>query len=318
MKAILLISLISLINLTMGKERFLQESYEQVKQKAKWQSYEWDENPFKDYSYSQIKSLVSLKLSIDEKQAIFLIDNDDHSIEDTLPRDFDSRKQWPDCISEVRNQQKCGSCWAFSASSTLSDRFCIATKGKLRPILSPQDFISCDSSNFGCEGGQMDRAWGYLEKNGIVEESCFPYQSADGKNIPKCPQGNCVDSNSHYVKYKARKNTSKPLTCSTQIKKEIFNNGPIQTGLIVYEDFMHYKSGIYEYNHGRRLGGHAVKIVGWGEEEGNAYWIVQNSWGDNWGEEGFFRIKMGECLIEKNGFAGDAEIEDFSPNYFLW
>lgn len=315
MKAILLFALLSL---TICKERFLLESYDKVKEKASWQSYEWDENPFKNYSFDQIKSLVSLKLSVNEHNAIFLMDNDDHSVEETLPRQFDSRTQWPGCVSEVRDQVNCGSCWAFSGSSTLSDRFCVATNGKLKPILSPQDMISCDSSNFGCDGGQLDRAWEYLEKNGVVEENCFPYQSANGRTIPNCLQGNCLNSNFHFVKYKARINTSKPFQCSTQIKKEIYVNGPIQTGFQVYEDFMHYKSGIYEYNHGRRLGGHAVKIIGWGEEEGNAYWIVQNSWGNQWGENGYFRIKMGECLIEQNGFAGIPEIVEFSSNKFLW
>lgn len=68
-------------------------------------------------------------------------------------------------------------------------------------------------------------------------------------------------------------------------------NGPVETGFTVYSDFMSYRGGIYEQNSYSALGGHAVKIVGWGVEDGTDYWIVANSWGPSWGEEGFFRIK---------------------------
>ena len=112
--------------------------------------------------------------------------------------------------------------------------------------------------------------------------------------------------------------SSKPLTCPFQIKKELMENGPIQTGFNVYEDFMHYKSGVYEFTHGKKLGGHAVKIVGWGVENGKEYWIAQNSWGVEWGEMGFFRIKFGECMFDSNGFAGLAKLNDFSWNNFLF
>jgi len=309
-------------NIHKEKTPIQKSTSEEIKKKAKWESYEWDDNPFRDHTLTQIKSLVGLeKLLIDETNLFSLIDDDDHSLEETLPRNFDSRTVWPECVNEVRNQDHCGSCWAFSASEVLSDRFCIASKSKIKPILSPQDMVSCDESNSGCQGGQLDKAWKYLENYGIVEDSCFPYESGDGKTMPKCIQGNCVNTQNKFKKFKSKINSSKAYQCPTQIKKEIFENGPIQTGFFVYEDFMHYKSGIYEYTHGRKLGGHAVKIIGWGEENGTPYWIVQNSWGKTWGENGFFRIKMGECMIDRNGFAGNANVEDlfidFSPKGFL-
>ena len=94
--------------------------------------------------------------------------------------------------------------------------------------------------------------------------------------------------------------------------------GPVQAMFTVYSDFLSYKSGVYQYTHGKKLGGHAVKIVGWGVENGVEYWIAQNSWGPEWGENGFFRIKFGECLFDSNGFAGQANVSDFSPARFLW
>jgi len=68
--------------------------------------------------------------------------------------------------------------------------------------------------------------------------------------------------------------------------QEIFNHGPIVTGFTVYEDFMTYKSGIYQHTTGKMMGGHAVRIIGFGSENGVDYWLVANSWNNNWGEKG--------------------------------
>jgi len=310
-----------LLCLTLGalcNQQDLQQSYEAVKENASWESYDWQENPFKDYSLVQIKSLFGTTLMYDEHNIAMLIDNDDHSLADSLPTEFDARKQWPGCISEVRQQEHCGSCWAFSGSTTLADRFCVASNGKIKTVLSPQDFVSCDKSNYACQGGLLDKLWNYLEKSGIVEEKCFPYISGDGQNIPQCQNNVCADGKETFTKFRAVIGSSKPLTCAAQIKLDLYKNGPIQTGFIVYEDFMHYKSGVYAYTHGKKLGGHAVKIIGWGVEAGNEYWIAQNSWGPAWGEDGFFRIKLGECLFDSNGYAGLPNVADFSPNRFLF
>ena len=83
-----------------------------------------------------------------------------------------------------------------------------------------------------------------------------------------------------------------------EIKTELMTNGPMEVAFDVYEDFMTYKSGIYQHVTGARLGGHAVKLVGWGVENGVEYWKIANSWNEDWGENGYFRIKMRECGIE--------------------
>jgi len=76
----------------------------------------------------------------------------------------------------------------------------------------------------------------------------------------------------------------------------------METGFTVYEDFMNYQSGIYHHTTGKQLGGHAVKIIGWGVESGVNYWIVANSWGTTWGMEGFFNIKEGDSGIDSSVF----------------
>merc|ERR1719221_8567 len=80
---------------------------------------------------------------------------------DDLPADFDSRSQWPDLIHPIRDQEQCGSCWAFSASEVLSDRVAIAV-GKSSPVLSAEDMVSCDKGDMGCRGGRLPKAWEYL------------------------------------------------------------------------------------------------------------------------------------------------------------
>ena len=79
-------------------------------------------------------------------------------------------------------------------------------------------------------------------------------------------------------------------------------HGPVETGFLVYENFRDYKSGVYSKgtNPGKELGGHAVKIVGWGK----GHWIAANSWDVTWGEQGFFRIGFGECYIDTDAVAG--------------
>ena len=87
---------------------------------------------------------------------------------------------------------------------------------------------------------------------------------------------------------------------------EIYENGSIEVAFSVYEDFCEYKGGIYQHVTGSYLGGHAVKMIGWGVEDGVKYWIVANSWNEYWGEKGCFRIIRGEdeCGIESECVTG--------------
>lgn len=148
----------------------------------------------------------------------------------------------------------------------------------------------------GCNGGILPWAWSYLTNTGAVADSCFPYTSDKG-TVPTCAKS-CVDG-SEFKKYKCKKNSVVQATNVNAIKAEIQKNGPMETGFTVYEDFMNYKSGIYKHTTGNQLGGHAVKIVGWG----NGYWIAANSWSEKWGENGFFNIAFGECGIDSAVYA---------------
>ena len=115
------------------------------------------------------------------------------------PNEFDPRTQWKSWIHPIRNQANCGSCWAFGSSEALSDRFAIASKGKINVVLSPEDLVSCDSEDYGCGGGYLERAWEYLTNTGIVSEECFPYTAGSGKEAPCATK--CVERK-EWLKYK--------------------------------------------------------------------------------------------------------------------
>jgi len=220
---------------------------------------------------------------------------------DSIPAAFDATTQWAGLVNPIRNQQQCGSCWAFSASEVLSDRVAIATK-KASPPLSPEDMVSCDTGDMGCNGGQLPAAWKYLQSTGIVTDNCFPYTAGNG-TAPACPN-KCVDSES-WSESKVKASSAYAINGVANMQKEIMTNGPIQVAFKVYKSFMSYKTGVYEKKWNEILpeGGHAVKIVGWGTDNGKDYWKVANSWDTTWGEDGFFRIARGkdECGMETMG-----------------
>lgn len=266
-----------------------QAHIEELKQTAEFEVYEYDEHPFKDLSPYDLQMKLGLR-GMNYHLSNVLPTGDVTS----LPDSFDSRTQWPNCIHEIRNQQQCGSCWAFAASEVLSDRFCIASQGAINVVLSPQDMVSCDKSNMGCNGGYLDRSWNYLVNTGIVSDECYPYTSGSGiTGTCQTSAGSCVNKSVPFKKYRA--SNSITYTTVQDIKTDLLTNGPIETGFLVYQDFMSYKGGIYKKTSNTLLGGHAVKVVGWGKENNVDYWIVANSWGTGWGENGHFRIAIGNC-----------------------
>jgi len=222
---------------------------------------------------------------------------------EAIPESFDARTQWPQCgIDKIRDQGSCGSCWAFGAAESFSDRACIAANLKQPVPLSPQYLVDCDTDLDGCGGGYVDIAWNDLTKIGITSEACWPYAGKASQCPTKCADGTPIQlaySNkpySSFVPFNRQKTEA-------AIQTEIMTHGPVETAFWVFDDFMNYGGGIYEkLKSASFAGGHAVKIIGWGYDatQEEPYWLCANSWGDSWGENGFFRIKRGnsECGIE--------------------
>lgn len=246
-----------------------------------------------------------------------------------LPDNFDSRDKWPKCpsVGRIRDQGSCGSCWAIAAAEAMSDRHCIL--GNVLVDIATEDILSCcDSCGSGCDGGFPSAAWQYWVDDGVVSgggydshEGCQPYTIAPCEHhttgsLPPCGDivdtPNCVHvcEKGYNVSFSKDKHYGKQAYSRSkdvqQIQTEIYQNGPVEAAYTVYSDFLQYKSGVYQHVGGEALGGHAVKILGWGTENGTPYWLVANSWNTDWGDKGFFKILRGqnECGIEDEVVAG--------------
>lgn len=269
----------------------------EIRKKATWVPLEPEENPFSYMSVEDIKARLGAKLTVygDNAPRLHLF----------LPRTFDAREQWPEAIHEIRDQGSCGSCWAFGATEALSDRFKV--EKNIDIVLSPQHLVSCDTSNFGCNGGYLDRAWNFMHEKGVTTEECYPYTSGITGDDGDCSHTRCT-TNADFEVF-----SSEETFMTTDVEKAqqaIFTEGPIEAGFMVYEDFLSYKSGVYQHTSGKLLGGHAVKVVGWGvEDDGQEYWIMANSWGTKWGEDGFFKIAIGDSGVNGQMTFGSAHLE---------
>ncbi|CAL6097549.1 Cathepsin_B [Hexamita inflata] len=212
-----------------------------------------------------------------------------------IPDAFDFRTAFPKCVGEIRDQQKCGSCWAFSAVGAFSDRRCTAGLDTERVQYSEEYVVACDTHDKGCQGGSILYVHMFLKKTGTPTLKCISYKSGDG-NTKSCPT-KCDDGSDITL---TKTKSYRIIEMNTTLMMEEIQKGPIQGQFFVYEDFTYYEGGIYQHEYGEMLGGHAIITMGWGEENGVPYWIIRNSWGPEWGEHGYFRIIRGtnECIIE--------------------
>jgi len=275
---------------------------------------EWEaslNNQFAEYTVRDAKKMLGTKMDAD-LTGVPIVD----TIASAIPASFDSRTQWPNGqIHPIRNQEQCGSCWAFGATESFSDRQAIASNNSVNVILSPQDLVSCDNAdgNMGCDGGYPIKAWQYMQATGVVSDDCYPYTSGGGVT------GNCLltpgatscaatGGNGTATVYQTLTAYAIAANNVAAMQTEIMTYGPIEVQFDVYEDFFSYTSGVYVHKTGALDGGHAVKMIGWGTLNNVPYWLVSNSWGTTWGMEGFFLIKRGvdECGIESQPVAGHA------------
>jgi cathepsin B len=218
----------------------------------------------------------------------------------SIPKHYDSRSS--NCIHAPRNQGQCGSCWAFATTEITEDRYCMHSK-QPHTLLSTQHVVSCNSVADACHGGDPQQSIQYMIDTGTVTEQCMPYVSGEEGLVPQCP-GQCVGG--EQMKFYKCKGEVRVFKDEESIKREVLENGPVHCAFVVYNDFKQYRSGIYYRVSDGIRGTHSVELVGWGWENGIKFWIFKNSWGEDWGENGFFRIKIGEagmCNTEGYGFS---------------
>ena len=258
----------------------------------KWVAHEPETNPLRNLSAEQLLGMCGTYNV--PYNGLQLVD----TTVGAFPDRFDAREQWGSRIHAIRDQAQCGSCWAFGATEALSDRFAIDSNGAIDVILSPQDMVSCDYNDFGCGGGYMDKAQQYLVQNGVVRESCFPYASQSGAS-PACATS-CADG-AEFQKFRC---SDYALVSGVEaIKTQLSSRGPVEAAFTVYQDFFSYSSGVYHHTSPFVAGGHAIKVLGYGNENGLDYWLCANSWGESWGEAGFFKIQQGDSGIDDQMYA---------------
>jgi C1A family cysteine protease len=199
-----------------------------------------------------------------------------------IPASLDWRNANGNFVTGIRDQKKCGSCWAFALTGAL-ESYVIRTRNTPGTDLDLSEQVMLSCSGVGsCNGGTLDGS--YLQSTGLPPETFYPYTAANGT---------CSSAGAGWQKaaYKIDGWGSVSHNLSS-IKSALATYGPLPIAMMVYEDFMNYKSGVYSYTTGKKLGGHGVVVVGY--NDAGQYFIVKNSWGPGWGDNGFFKIAYSE------------------------
>jgi len=207
-------------------------------------------------------------------------------------------------MTPVKNQGPCGSCWAFGTLGSMEAVINIASRDPNKDVdLSEQFLVSCCKGNyplcgFGCGGGYPDAAYRYIKNNGIPDDACFPYVASD-VSCSHCPDWqsrawfisswNWVSSDRNSIKWALR------------------TYGPLGVAMYAPNDFLYYGGGIYESVWSSKewdkefpfgSANHWVTLAGYDDAQG--YWIVKNSWGEGWGEQGYGKIAFG--VLEQHDY----------------
>jgi len=152
-------------------------------------------------------------------------------------------------------------------------------------------------------GWWCDKGLDAFKTDGVVDEACYPYVAGDQ---------NCTNRCADWQNRLTKISGWRTITSVAQMKEWISTRGPLSCAFTVYNDFFSYRSGVYRHVSGAAAGGHCVSCIGY--NDAGRYWICKNSWGDKWGDKGFFSIGYGECGIDAQMWAVESVIETLWVN----
>ncbi|KAG8385447.1 hypothetical protein BUALT_Bualt03G0046200 [Buddleja alternifolia] len=252
------------------------------------QGYKLGVNAFADMTVEEVlATYTGYKRPSPKQLSASEINNFRYANVSAVPTSIDWRKKG--AVTPVKNQHMCGSCWAFSAVATMEGVNKLKT-GKL-VSLSEQELVDCETKDNGCGGGIMEHAFKYITQKGLTTESNYPYKALDGTcNTKEASQSAVKISGYEKVPHNEE-----------ALLKAVAHH-PVSVAIDACEEFTSYESGVLSKDCGRNLD-HGVSVVGYGEtSDGTKYWLVKNSWGPKWGDNGFIKIKRG--VSAKYGLCG--------------
>jgi cathepsin F len=218
-----------------------------------------------------------------------------------LPESFDWRTQG--AVTPVKNQGQCGSCWAFATVANIEGTNFLKTKQLTS--LSEQELVDCDKTDHGCGGGLPTNAFAYLKANKLGEEgeTDYAYTGENGKCKAAQPSEKVFVTDYGVVNG----------TDEDQLAAAVVKYGPLAIGINA-GPMQWYHGGIadpFSFLCNPKSLDHGVAIVGFGVEDSKKYWIIKNSWGTVWGEQGYYRVirGKGKCGLNTNvatSIIGDA------------
>jgi len=205
-------------------------------------------------------------------------------------------------VTPVKDQGQCGSCWSFSTTGALEGAYYVA-HGTLESF-SEQQLVDCDNrknggKDMGCNGGLMDNAFKWIEKNGgLCTETAYPYTSGTTKTAGTCDTSCSIVADSDITKF-----VDVPAKSDAAMMSALAQQ-PVSIAIQAdQKDFQLYKSGVFTGSCGTKLD-HGVLAVGYGSLDGVDFYMVKNSWGPTWGDNGYIRMGRGSSFNSGAGQCG--------------
>lgn len=248
-------------------------------------------SPLADWSEGEFNARNNVQLSENRKPFA------DPVIGDALPASFDWREKG--AVNAVKDQGQCGSCWSFSVVGNV-EGVNFLKNGELLS-LSEQEICDCVTTSQGCKGGRPDGAMEYLtqHKMGLESESEYPYETKDDSCRAEQDEEKVFISDSQSIDGSNEDDLAKALMKYGPLSI-VLNATPMQS----------YQGGVADpQDCDPQALDHAVVLVGFGEDGGQKYWTIRNSWAASWGEEGYYRLIYGKGACGMNTYVTTASVE---------